>query len=377
MKIKCDNLDLARAIGIAMRAVPSKANMQICESVLIEATNKGISVTANDMQMGIETCFDGDVKEVGAIAVDAKLLNDISRKLPRGDVEISASETLTVKIRCGRSKFEIPGQDAEVFPRLPEPEQESVVTVDQESFKNAILNTIFCVAQTDRNVIMTGEYIEVKDDVMRISALDGSRVATVKIHLAKEYGNIAAIVPAKTMSEVSKILRTGDMQVGFAKDHVIFSMENTTLVSRVIDGEYFNVDKILANDHKTIVKADAYELLSCIGRASVVVESSQKRPVIINISDEVMNIDVNTQRGATHEELAIQKDGADLLLGMNGQFLSDAIKAASFYDEEVEIRFINAKSPATIEKVDSDYRYIVLPVSIRQGDTENGNERSN
>ena len=367
MKIKCDSKDLAIAIGTAMRAVPAKTTIPAQECVLIEADGGSIFVTGNDMELGIRTVLEGEVIELGRVAVDAKLMNDIAKKLPVGDAVISSNEIFTLNIKCGRSKFNISGRDPVDFSVLPETEKGTVVEISQAAFKDAVLNSIFCISPNDTNPIMTGEHIDTDGDVMRFTALDGHRIAITEIKLDRPFGKADAIIPGKTLSEVSKLLKDGYMQIEFTQNHVVFDIDGTRIVSRTIYGQYFKIDRFMSNDYTTKVTADAGELLSCIARASVVIDSAEKKPpVIISVTDGIISIDAKTAKGTTNEELEAEKIGEDIRLGMNNRFLIDALDRATSYDDEIEIRFTGPKTPVTITRDGASYRYIVLPVMYKQ-----------
>ena len=368
MKFTCDKRELESAMRTAMRAVPSKSTMPILECVLIEADEKGITVTANSMDMGLVTHIDGTVHEFGQAAIEAKVLNEISGKLPSGDATIGIENDIA-KIKAGRSKFEIPCRDADSFIRLPEVEAGVSVMVDQEQFRNAIQKSIFCISQNDKVPTMTGEKIEVNGNVMRFIALDGHRIAITEIMLDKDYGKAESIVPGRTLSELTKILKEGHLEIEFTQSHCIFDVDGTTLISRVIEGQYFDVSKMMRFEHSTALKVDACELLSCIGRASVVMRDGDKRPVVMEIFDGGLSIDASTQMGHVHEELAAEKTGEDLRIGFNDRFLGDAIGAASSYDDEIELQFESQKSPVAITRADAPYRYIVLPVNLPPKET--------
>lgn len=366
MKIKCDSKDLAIAIGTAMRAVPAKTTVPAQECVLIEADGDGIFVTANDTELGIRTVLEGEVIDRGRVAVDARLMNDISKKLPVGDATISANEMYTVNINCGRSKLKIAGRDPSDFAVLPETDEGTVVEVPQILFRSAVQSSIFCIGADSNNPIMTGEHIEMDGDIMRFTALDGHRIAITEIKLDRDFGKVDTIIPGRSLSEVSKLLKDGFMHIKFTQNHVVFDIGDTRIVSRTIFGQYFNMSHILSADYNTRVIVNARELLACISRASVVIDSGEKKqPTIISISDGIINLDACSQRGTTHEEMEVEKYGEDIRIGLNGRFLSEAVGAASNYDDEIEIRFTGQKTPVTITRDGASYRYVVLPVNIR------------
>lgn len=148
-------------------------------------------------------------------------------------------------------------------------------------------------------------------------------------------------------------------------NHVVFEFDNTVVVSRLIEGEYFRIDQMLSSDYETKVKINKKELLSCIDRATLLVKEGDKKPIIINIMDEVMELRIKSQLGSMNEEIMISKEGKDLLIGFNPKFLIDALRVIE--DEEVTIYLMNAKAPCFIRDEKESYVYLILPVNFNAG----------
>ena len=166
MRIICKKSNLVKGVSIVSKAVPSKTTMPILECILIDATTDVIKLTANDMELGIETVIDGTIEENGIIALDAKIFSDIVRKLPDNDVVIETDDSFKTTITCEKAKFNIVGKSGEDFSYLPVIERENPVIISQFTLKEIIRQTIFSIADNDTNKLMTGELFEIKEDVM-------------------------------------------------------------------------------------------------------------------------------------------------------------------------------------------------------------------
>lgn len=365
MKIICSKSDLLKGINISMKAVPSKTTMPILECVLIDASTDIIKLTTNDMELGIETTVYGKVCERGIIAIDAKMFSDIIRKLPDNEVIISSDENYNVTIVCEKAKFNIGAKSGEDFSNLPYIEREDCITLSQFTLKEIIRQTIFSIAPNDNNKLMTGELIDINGDQLKIVALDGHRIAIRNIQLKESYSDKKVIVPGKTLNEVSKILsgETDDMvNIYFTKNHIVFELDNTVVVSRLIEGQYFRVEQMLSSDYETKVKVNKKELLDCIDRATLFVKEGDKKPIIINILDGYMNLNIDSQMGSMNEDVDIDKEGKDILIGFNPKFLIDALKVID--DEEVYMYLMNPKAPCFIRDENNTYTYLILPVNF-------------
>ena len=365
MKLRFQKDDIVNGISIVMKAVPSKTTMSILECILIDASSGEIKLTGNDMELGIETRIEGDILERGIIALNAKIFSEIVRKLPDSDVVIETTSDNQTLITCEKAKFNIPGKSGEDFAYLPLIEREESLTISQYTLKEMIRQTIFSIAVNENNKLMTGELFEIKDNCLKIVSLDGHRIAIRRIELKDSYPDRKVVVPGKTLNEISKIL-SGEMDdqidIYFSENHIMFKFDDTTVVSRLIDGEYFRIDQMLSSDYETKVTINKKEFLSCIDRATLLVKEGDKKPIIIDIQDGAMELQINSAMGSMKEEIDINKEGKDIMIGFNPKFLIDALRVID--DEEISIYLVNPKAPCFIRNEEESYIYLILPVNF-------------
>ena len=365
MKIICTKSNLVKGVSIVSKAVPSKTTMPILECILIDATTHTIKVTANDMELGIENTIEGTILQKGIIALDAKIFSEIVRKLPDNEVIIETNSNLQTLITCEKAKFNISGKSGEDFSYLPYIEKKDCITLSEFTLKEVIRQTIFSISDMDSNKLMSGELFEVDQNILKVVSLDGHRISIRKIELKESYAPRKVVVPGKTLQEISKILSgetESEVTIYFTNNHIVFEFSNTVVVSRLIEGEYFRIDQMLSNDYETKVRINKKELLNCIDRATLLVKEGDKKPIIINIADESMQLKIQSQIGSMNEEIMIAKDGKDLLIGFNPKFLIDALRVID--DEEVSLYFMNAKAPCFIKDEEQSYIYLILPVNF-------------
>ncbi len=365
MKFVCSKSNLLTGVQTVSKAVPSKTTMSILECILIDTTKGNITLTANDMELGIETIIDGNIIEKGIIALDAKIFLDIVRKLPDSDITVEVDNSYKTTITCEKAKFNIIGKSGEDFSYLPKIERNDSVVVSQYTLKEVIRQTIFSIADNDNNKIMSGELFEIYENVLKVVSLDGHRISIRKIELKDFYQDKKVIVPGKTLNEISKILSGDadkDVTVSFTPKHIVFEFDNTTVVSRLIEGEYFKIDQMLSTDYETKVKINKKEFLDCIDRATLLVKEGDKKPIIINITDENMELKINTTVGSMNENIDIAKTGKDLMIGFNPKFLIDALKVID--DEDINVYLVNPKAPCIIKDARDKYTYLILPVNF-------------
>ena len=365
MKFVCKKTDLLKGVNIVLKAVPSKTTMSILECILIDASAGQIKMTANDMELGIETVIEGDIQEKGIIAIDAKIFSEIVRKLPDNDVTIETDANFQMLICCEKARFSIAGKSGEDFSYLPYIEKAEPVVVSQFSLREVIKQTIFSISDNESNKMMTGELFEISGNHLKVVSLDGHRVSIRNLELKGEYQPRKVIVPGKTLIEVSKIL-SGELDalvnLFFTKNHIVFEFDETTVVSRLIEGEYFRIEQMLSTDYETKVRVNKKELLNCIDRATLLIRESDKKPIIIQIEDGEMRLKLTSGVGSMNEEIVIEKEGKDILIGFNPKFMIDALRVID--DEMVTLYLVNPKAPCFIRDEKESYIYLILPVNF-------------
>lgn len=365
MEFYCSKSNLLNAVNIVTKAVPSKTTMTILECILINVSNGKIILVSNDTELGIETEIKGDIKENGIIAIDAKFFSDVVRKLPENIVHIKSNDNNLLNISCDNSDFSIPGKDGSEFPYLEDIEKNDFITISQFTLKEVIRQTIFSISQNDNNKIMTGELFDINGSLLRVISLDGHRISIRKIELRQDYKSMKVIIPGKTLMELSKIL-SGEIEkvvnIYFTDSNAVFEFDNTIVMTRLIDGEYFDVDKMISNEYSTKIIIDKKEIINCIERANIFVRENDRKPVIISIDNEKLELGIKTPIGSFNENINIEKNGADIKIGFNPRFLIDALKVVD--DEKVSIFFMNSKAPCYIKDDNEKYTYMVLPINF-------------
>ena len=212
---------------------------------------------------------------------------------------------------------------------------------------------------------MTGELFEVKDNVLKVVGLDGHRIAIRNINLSGNADDVKVVVPGKTLNEISKILSSDAesvVNIYFTNNHILFEFDNTMVVSRLIEGEYFKINQMLSSDYETKVVINKKEFLDSIDRANLLIREGDKKPIIINITDGSLEVKVQSAIGSLNEDIDINKEGKDIMIGFNPKFLIDALRVID--DETVDIYLVNPKAPCFIRDKEENYIYLILPVNF-------------
>ena len=367
MKISCSKTDLLNGVQIVYKAVPSKTTMTILECILIEAFNGRIKLTANDTELGIETYINGNIIEEGDICIDARMLQDIVRKLPDNDVNIETDNNNSSIITCEKARFNIPGQPADEFSYLPDLEKDDPLIISQFTLKEVIRQTIFSTApDTEPNKMMTGELFEIKENRLRVAALDGHRLAIRNIELKDSYEEKRVIVPGKTLNEISKIISGDtdkDIYLYFTRNHIIFEFDETKVVSRLLEGKYFNIDQMITSDYETKFTVNKKVFIECIDRSLLLVKEGDKKPLSIEVTDNNIAVKIVSTLGTFDDDIDIEKIGKDVKMGFNPRFMIDVLRVID--EENVNLYIVNSKAPCFIRDDEGKYIYLILPVNTR------------
>ena len=368
MNIKVNKKALANAVAIVLKAVPNKTTMNILENIMISAIGKEICLTANDLELGISSGVDGEIIEQGKICLDAKLFAEIVRKLPDGDINIKIDEKNTALIKCGKSKFTLAAKNADEFPLPQYVDAASEITISELSLRDAIKQTIFCVNMEDQNKkLMSALNFKIVGSVLSVTALDGHRIGIRNIKLAEEYSETEVNMPGKTMTELSKILTGGiddKVNIKLGNSSVAFKFGNTVVTSRLVEGNYFKVDQMIAGDTPIHISINRKNLVSTVDRALTLV-GAEKKPIILTKTENSLSLSVKSVRGEMTEDIELEDSSVDnIVIGINPKFIMDVLQAVE--TEVMHIYMCTPRAPLYIKDSSGDYLYLILPVTINK-----------
>lgn len=365
MKIICSTELLSQACQNIQRVVSSKTSIPAIEGIFMQAANGKLSLTGYDLEVGIHTDLEVKVEEEGSIVINARILCDILRRLPAESVMIEADERQLCVIRCGEVEYKIVGIAAEEYPELPSITGGVPVLVDADILSQMVKQTIFAVSTNDTKVIHTGVKFEIKAGELRLIAVDGFRMAirTEKINYDGE--DLQFVVPAKTLSEVIKLLDDADVvSLNVAKRHIIFEVGSYSVISRLLDGEFLDYHAAVPKTHSTEVLVDVKTLMDSIDRTSLLITDRLKSPLRCIFDENIIRISTTTTLGTANDRLPATIQGDRVEIGFNNRFLLDALRVCN--QEKVKITLNGPLSPITIIPTEGNsFLFLVLPVRLR------------
>lgn len=366
MKFRCQQNALSSAISMVSKAVSSKTTLPILSGIYFESNGSELKVIGNDLNLSIETSIEAEVTEEGSVVIPARLFSELIRKLPNEEITFNVSDTYVVDILCGDSSYKIVGLPGNEYPELPVIEDTNSFLIDKELFSNMIKQTSFAISQDESRPILTGALLEIENGKFNMVAIDGFRMA-IKKAIVKTDLNKKAVVPGRTLNEISKLLSStdskGDLRISFDEKQVLFSTKELKVYSRLLAGEFINYNQILPSEYKSMAIVETDHFLTAIDRSFLMARENKNVAIKLEVKDEYIKITSNSEMGSSVENVKIKLEGQDLEIGFNPKYLIDALKIIE--SEDIKLEFVNNVSPCIIKPTDNDnYIYLVLPCRI-------------
>ena len=366
MKFSCEKYLLQSACGIASRAAAGKSPIPALEGLLLQASDR-LTVTGYDLKKGIYTQLEAEVKEQGSVVVGARLFGEMIRRLPDGIVTISTDINNNVNVKCGKSEFNFMGISPEDYPEMPVVDGVNNIALPQKILGSMINQTIFAVADNDMRPIYTGTLFDIEGEELTLVSVDGYRLAkrSEKLESAK-MENCSFVVPGSALADIERICGDSEelVKISVGAKHISFSIGETVVVSRRLEGEFLNYKKSIPDSFKYTVKVDRGEFMSAIDRVALIVSERNTSPVRMSFNDGSIDCLCVTPIGRAEDVCTCEGSGEGLQIGFNARYLKDALKAAA--KEELNICLNSASSPCIITAADGshNFTYMILPVRL-------------
>ena len=365
MQLTCQTQALVEAVGNVQRAVSGKTTIPALEGILFETAGDKLTLTGYDLEMGITTNIQAEVKQEGKIVLPAKMVGDLSRKLPGEEVTISVDNRGNTVIVSDSTEFTIMGIDAADYPEMPAVDDGVGLTLPQNLIKSMIRQTLFAVAQTNVRPIQTGVLFELAEQQLRLVAVDGSRLA-MRSEKVERSGEMQFVVPGKTLSEVLKLLADEDstMTMAVGRRHIVMEIGGYAVFSRLLDGEFLPYQRAIPQNASTKVRVNTRAFIDSVDRAALVTNDRLKAPLVCTFTDNKVQIYCSTPLGRVNDVLPAIIDGKEEEMGFNSRFLLDALRNAEV--DEVRVELAGALQPMKILPVSGDnFLFLVLPVRLK------------
>jgi len=363
MRITIQKQTLLESLQIVMGAVAQKNTLPILANILFKAELTSISITATDLDIGITHTQEANVLEQGSTTIPAKRFLDIIKEFPNEEIQITTKKNNTILIATKNTTFKILTTPKEEFPNIPTNQNTQTLTIEQNTLKQMLTHTAFAMSKEETRYVLNGVCVEIQLKYIQATATDGRRLAIIKKpHKSEVREAKTIIIPAKTVQELFKALKEeGCVVIKFTNNQVIFQINNTTIISRLIEGEFPNYQQAVPCKIETALTINKEQLMPAIKRASLLT-TTESQAIKLHLTKNKLTISKTTPEvGETTEELEAAYTGPELQIGFNPTYLLDVLK--NIEEEKVEIEFMGPEKPGVL-RIRDEYVYVVLPMQI-------------
>jgi DNA polymerase III subunit beta len=365
MKVTCGRDELAEKLQLAGRGVSTRTNVQILAGIMLRAAAGQLHLSATDMEISLRVALDAQVEDEGAVVVPGRLLVDIVRLLPAGDVTIAhRADEGVAELTCGSASYKLHTYAAEDFPRLPEIDPETAFTVDKEAFVETVARVSRSSSRDESRPVLTGILVRFEGDKLVMAATDSYRLSVKETALKGPGQELEAIVPARALAELSRVGQGGEpgtISIGVQENQIVFGVDDVWLTARRIDGQFPNYKQLLPETFEAEIQLPRDEFLEIVRRASLMAQ--RKSPLRLRFESGELTVSAQTQDvGEARESLPMSYSGDTIEIGFNAEFLRDGLESVG--DDAVRFKLISPLRPGLILGESDDFLYLIMPIRL-------------
>jgi DNA polymerase-3 subunit beta len=372
LKAVCARKDLYEAVQTVGHAVSGRTSLPILSHILIESQDDALKLTATDLELGISlTLRSARLETPGGLTAPSKILTELLAALPESDVTLSVDLTHAVRLNCDRSDYKILGLPADEYPKLPEVKDENGFSIPQKLMRDMIRKTIFAVSPDEARAILTGILIALDGDTIKFVSTDTHRLAVRTAAVINARGSQNAIVPARAMNELMRILsdEEGDVEVTMSGNQIRFvTPQGITVISRLIEGQFPNYERVIPTQHEKQLTLQTQPLQRAVRRAAIVARNNANRVILKTLDDRLAIRAESNLEGTAYEEVEVAREGDDTEIAFNAKYLLDVVGVLD--EEGLTLELTEPLKPGVVRPVredqsaPGDYLCVLMPMQI-------------
>lgn len=363
MKFSATKEKLLEGLQQVQNVVSTRTTLPILSNVLLQAKEGAVHLTTTDLDVGVRGSFEANVDKAGATTLPARRLFTIIRELPSSEILIEVDGKNAASIRSGQSFFKILGLPEEEFPPLPKFENAKVVTMRQKDLHDGLRKTAYAISTDETRYVLNGVLFSFKENKLTLVATDGRRLAMVDIELEFPRSHEAdIIVPTKAVTELQRLLTNdGDVKISVGSGQIAFDLNNTLLVSKLIEGNYPNYKQVIPAEAKERVTLERETFLNSLRRVSLLA-SDKSNSIKLNFTKNNIEITANTPEvGEARESLPVAYKGREFSVAFNPEFLMAPLR--NLAEDEIFFDLIDEMSPGVL-KIQTPFLYVLMPMRV-------------
>ena len=365
IKFVCSTAELNQAIANVSLAVSPKSTLPALEGILITAKGGSLTLEGYNLELGITSVLPAKIEEEGEVVVPTKTFSEIVRKVASDEILFSCDARFQIEIRGGVYESTILGMSAMEFPELPTIGEGEAVSLPQNKLRSMVDQTLFAVAQNDAKPIHTGCLFLLEDGQATVVAVDGFRLA-LRREPTETGQTLRFVVPGKSLNELLKLLKDDDslVELQVSKKHILFTIGETCVISRLLEGEFLDYNAAIPKDANTVVTVSTREFLSAIERTSLLISDRLKSPLRVVFDKDLIKLSCSTTIGRAYDECESKTSGSVVEMGFNNRYLMDALKNSEV--DMVRLEITGPLSPMKVLPLEGDsFLFLVLPMKLK------------
>lgn len=365
MKFSCAKDVFLEAVLTTSKAASPKSTIPALEGILLELSDNSLTMTGYNLEIGIRTVVAVNNGEDGSIVISAKTLSDFVRKMPSGELEIVVESNNSASIKNGRTKMSIMCMNAEEYPTVPQASIENGIVMQQKTLRSMITQTKYACAVADTKPVLMGCLFEIKDNVLSVVGMDGLRIAVRQEPLTFE--NTKIIVPAKSLEELSRLLSDSDdeVTVSVERNQVSFKFGKYTMISRIINGDFFDFHKHITSDSTNSIEINCSQMIETLERGMLVISEKVKLPLRCEFSADTLKLSCVTALGSYEDQISVKYSGEPFTIGLNTKFLLDAFKASECSDVRFVLTGKSIEPVLILPKEGKEFTFLIMPMRLK------------
>ena len=363
MKFSVTKEKLLECLQQVQNVVSTRTTLPILSNVLLQTNGSEVRLTTTDLDVGVRGSFEAKIEKEGATTLPARRLFTIIRELPSSEIQFDVDGKNAASIRSGQSFFKILGLPEEEFPPLPKFDDSKIVTIRQKDLRDGLRKTSYAISTDETRYVLNGVLFSFKDNKLTLVATDGRRLAMLDIDLEFPRSHEAdIIVPTKAVTELQRLLTDdGEVRVSVGGSQIAFDLNNSLLVSKLIEGNYPNYRQVIPGEMKERVTLERETFLNSLRRVSLLA-SDKSNSIKLNFSKNNIDITANTPEvGEAKESLPVAYKGREFSIAFNPEFLMAPLR--NLAEDEIFLDLIDEMSPGVI-KIQSPFLYVLMPMRI-------------
>jgi DNA polymerase III subunit beta len=366
LRATCSRDDLAAALGVVARGLSTRGAVQVLNGILLRGDEGNLTLASTDMEISLRLRLAAEVEDSGSVVVPGRLLVDIARLLPPGEVTIEhRAEEGVARLECGPVSYALHTYSAEDFPRLPEIDAETAFAVERDAFLETVARVGRSASRDESRPVLTGILVRFQGNKLAMAATDSYRLSVKETPLAEGPGReLEAIVPARALAELSRIAQAAsasELRVGVHENQVVFEVDGVVLTARRIDGQFPNYKQLIPETFDAEAEIPRDEFLDVVRRTALMAQ--RKSPLRLRFAEGEVTVSAQTQEvGEAHESLPVRYTGDAMEIGFNADFLRDGLESVT--DDRIRLRLISPLRPGLIQGEAEDFLYLIMPIRL-------------